>query len=121
MQQWRYKVKDLRIAWKKYWRFIIQILEDCYGKPAVNNMISEVALAFARCRGKPSFLPILEQNFGSFNGELVPEVEPEPEMSTEIVATSTTPPTTTTNSPVKQVPLVVFQKPVEPQVVKNNY
>ena len=95
-------------------------MEDCYGKPVVNNMISEVALAFARCRGKPSFLPILEQNFGTFNGELVPEVEPEPEMSTEIVASSTTPPTTTTNSPVKQVPLVVFQKPVAPQVVKNN-
>lgn len=83
-------------------------------------MINEVALAFARCRGKPSFLPILEQ-LGSFNAELVPEVEPEPEMSTEtIITTSTTPPppTTTTISPVKQVPLVVFQKPVAPQVVR---
>ena len=83
-------------------------------------MLSEVALAFARCRGKPSFLPILEQ-LGTFSVEQVPELEPE--MVTEIMSTTTSPPlppTTATNSPVKELPLVVFQKPVAPQVVRNN-
>jgi hypothetical protein len=79
-------------------------------------MLSEVALAFARCRGKPSFLPILEQ-LGTFNAEQIPEIEPE--MVTEIISTTTSPPPTS-NSPVKEVPLVVFQKPVAPQVVRNN-
>ncbi len=82
-------------------------------------MLSEVALAFARCRGKPSFLPILEQ-LGTFNAEQIPEIEPE--MVTEIISTTTSPPPPppTSNSPVKEVPLVVFQKPVAPQVVSNN-
>ncbi|XP_046643037.1 uncharacterized protein LOC124328337 [Daphnia pulicaria] len=101
------------IIFKKY--ATMKILEDCYGKPAINNMLSEVALAFARCRGKPSFLPILEQ-LGTFNAEQIPEIEPE--MVTEIISTTTSPPPPppTSNSPVKEVPLVVFQKPVAPQV-----
>lgn len=100
-------------------------MEDCYGKEAVNNMLSEVALAYARCRGKPSFLPILEQ-IGSFNLEQASEepqvtqteslTEPLTDPPTDPPTTTTTTSTTSTTTPtpdtsVKQVPYAVYRPP----------
>lgn len=75
----------------------MQILEDCYGKQTVNLMLREVGLAYAKCRGQPSFLPILEQmlsvnpitNVVPKDPEIVkeanPETKPQPEAEPIIV------------------------------------
>lgn len=81
-------------------------------------MLSEVALAHARCRGKPSFLPILEQ-IGSFGVEQLSEEPPvtEAQPTTTAETTTTTPSTTSeatttapvTDSPVKQAPFAIYR------------
>uniref|UniRef100_A0A0P6DJ49 Uncharacterized protein n=2 Tax=Daphnia magna TaxID=35525 RepID=A0A0P6DJ49_9CRUS len=119
------------IIFKKY--ATMKIMEDCYGKEAVNNMLSEVALAYARCRGKPSFLPILEQ-IGSFNLEQASE-EPQVTQTESLTEPLTDPPTTTTttsatstttptpDTSVKQVPYAVYRPPAVkiPQEVVDQY
>lgn len=72
-------------------------------------MLREVGLAYAKCRGQPSFLPLLEQMLMSSQNRPskipVAEVEKAPEDVKEAVPIASPP-------AEDAVPLVVYQRPL---------
>lgn len=101
----------------------MKILEDCYGKETVGVMLSEVGLAYAKCRGQPSFLHLLEQlispadiNPTTEQQELVQNIEGEKEDISPLPTTpasTTTAETTVAPEDVSQLPSEVSEVPLD--------